>query len=139
MAARKYRRFVHALVTGGANIPNLSTASLRWALVDSAVVPADTTISGHEFLSDIQAGVISTTEPLQNVTVVDGLLDADDVQLPDDGGGETGEYLVLYADTGNPATSRLIMLSDDATNLPVTQDGVADEIQHNASGITQFG
>jgi hypothetical protein len=45
----------------------------------------------------------------------------------------------LYADTGNPATSRLILLSDDATNLPLTLDGTDDEIQHNASGITKFG
>lgn len=139
MATRKYRKFVHATVTGGANIPNLTSAALKWALVDSAIVPADSTITGHAFLSDISAGVIATSAAIANQTVVDALLDGDDVALTDAGGGGTGEYLALYADTGNPATSRLILLSDDATNLPLTLDGTADQIQHNASGITQFG
>lgn len=139
MATRKYRKFVHATVTGGANIPNLTNAVLKWALVDSALVPADTTITGHEYLSDISAGVIATSAAIANQSVVDGLLDGDDVALVDPGGGETGEYLALYADTGNPATSRLIECSDDATNLPITLDGTNDEIQHNASGITKFG
>lgn len=139
MATRKYRKFVHALVTGGANVPNLGSAELKWALIDSGEVQADTTITGHEYLSDIAAGVLTTTPALSNVTVTDALVDADDVTLPDPGGGATGEYLVLYADTGNPATSRLILCSDDATNLPITLDGTDDEIQHNVQGITQFG
>lgn len=139
MATRKYRRFVHALVTGGANIPNLTSATLKWALVDSALVAADTTITGHEYLSDIQAGVIATSAAITGQMVVDGLLDGDDVALTDGGGGATGEYLALYADTGDPATSRLLECSDDATNLPITLDGTNDQIQHNASGITRFG
>lgn len=139
MATRKYLATVHAAFSGGANIPNLGTASLKWALVDAAITPANTAVGGHAFLSDISAGVIATTAALANQSFTDRLLDADDVELPDDGGGETGEYLVLFVDTGNPATSRLLICSDDATNLPITQDGVADQIQHNASGITQFG
>jgi hypothetical protein len=139
MAIRKSRRWLHAMVAGGANLPNLATATLRWAVVDSAIVPADSTITGDEYLSDIQAGVIGTSDAIGNQSVVDALLDGDDVALPDDGGGETGEYMWLYADTGNAATSRLILLSDDAANLPITQDGVADQIQHNASGILSIG
>lgn len=140
MAMRKYRATVHAAFSGGANIPNLTSATLKWALVDSAITPANTAVGGHAFLSDISAGVIATSAALSNQTFVDGVLDADDgTVLTDGGGGASGEYLVLYADTGNAATSRLIVCSDDATGLPLTLDGVNDSISYNASGITKFG
>ena len=139
MATRKYRKWQHAANSGGSNVPNLSSANLKWALVDSAEVAANTAIDGHEYLSDISAGVIATTVLLANQSFVDGVLDADDVTLPDTGGGATGEYLVLYADTGTPSTSRLLVCSDDASNLPLTLDGTNDEIQHHVSGILSVG
>lgn len=138
MANRLFRKYVHALITGGANVPNLATADLRVVLVDTADDDPDTTIAGDDYLDDIAAGAReSTTLALQNVTVVDGVVDADDLALPDDG-GDQAEELVLYAHTGNEATSRLIAVIDTATGLPLTPDSVADLIRWHSSGILGF-
>ncbi|MHB1170808.1 MAG: hypothetical protein ACYC28_16150, partial [Longimicrobiales bacterium] len=85
MANRLFRRFVQAQHTGAG--VNLSAADLRVVLIDTADHDPDTTIAGDEFLSDIAAGAReAVTLGLVNVTFVDGVLDADDVALPDDGG-----------------------------------------------------
>lgn len=134
MANRLYRKYLHALATGTA--VNLSTATLKFVLVDSATYTPDTTITGHEFLSDIVSGArLATTAALSSVTVTDAGLDAADPAIPDAGGGATAEYAVLYVDTGAAATSRLLALFDTATGLPLTLDGTNDTLQINASGI----
>lgn len=135
MANRWFRRYLHALLTGGAKLPNWTTADLRVVLIDIADDDPDTTITGDEYLSNIAAAAReAVTLALTNVTVVDGVIDADDVALPDDG-GDPSEELVLYAHTGVEATSRLLVCIDTATGLPITPDSVADMIRWHASGI----
>lgn len=134
MANRLYRKYVHALMTGGSNIPNLSTANIKAALIDTGAFTPDTTITGHEYLSDVTAGIVNTTGNLASVTVTDGVLDAADTTLPDTGGA-TGENIIIYADTGTGSTSRLLALIDTATGLPITPDSVNDIIRWHTSGI----
>lgn len=135
MANRWFRRYIHALAVQGANLPNLATADLRVVLIDIADDVPNTAIGGDEYLSNIAAGAReATTLALQNVTVVDGVLDADDIALPDDG-GDQAEELTLYAHTGVEATSRLLIEIDTAAGLPITPDSVADMIRWHASGI----
>lgn len=133
MANRLFRSYVHALMTGTAL--DLSTVDLRVVAIDTADDDPNTAIGGDDFLDDILAAAREgTTTTLANVTVVDGVLDADDITLPDDG-GDTIEELVIYNHTGTESTSRLLALIDTATGLPLTPDGVDDTIQWSASGI----
>jgi hypothetical protein len=136
MANRLFQKFKQAALTGNFTA-DLSAAgtNVKAALIDTGLHDPDTTITGDEFLGDVSAGVIATTGNLANKTVVDGVFDADNAALPDAGGGATGEEVVLYVDTGNPATSRLLALIDTATGLPLTLDGTNDTIQWHASGI----
>lgn len=99
MADRKFHNYTENVLAGTA--PDLSTLGLRWALIDTATHDPDTTNTGNTFISDITNGAILTeTDDLANVTigtVSASTVDADNPTLPDPGGGETGEELVLYA------------------------------------------
>lgn len=135
MANRFYTKARQARWTGTWTTNLHGATNLKAVLVDAADYTPDTTANGHEFLSDIpSAARVSTTAPLSNVSVVGAILDADDIALPDVG-GDQAEYLILYEDTGVESTSRLILLIDTATGLPITPDSVEDTIQWDAQGI----
>lgn len=114
-------------------------ANIKAVLVDTGQY---TYASTHEFLSDIPSGArVATSGNLANKTDTDGVTDADDVTFAalTGGGGSASviEALVLYIDTGNPATSRLLCYIDTATGLPITPSGGDHVIQWNAAGIFQ--
>jgi hypothetical protein len=90
-------------------------------LVDHAVdVPNPAT---DQYLSDIAAGArVAISSLFAAKTVVDGVGDAEDVTLPAVSGASI-ESLTVYQDTGNPATSRLIVFVDVAPGLPYTPTG----------------
>lgn len=130
---RLFQTYKQALLTGTAL--DLTSADLRVVAVDTGVHDPDTTINGDEFLSDIPVGARITTSPtLTGTAVVNAILDAEDVTMPDSGGA-TYEELVLYVHTGDPATSRLLVCFDTASGLPLTPDNVDDLLRWNASGI----
>lgn len=134
MANQLFRKYVQGLMTGAFTL-NLTDGNVKVVLVDTADDDPDATITGDEFLSDIlAAGREATTAALVNPTVTDGVFDADDITLPDDG-GDQAEELIVFHDTTVETTSRLIMRIDTATGLPITPDNVADQIAWNASGI----
>jgi hypothetical protein len=135
MANALYGKYRRAFLTGAA--PDLRAVVLRWLLVDSAqYAPNLDAAAGHEFLSDVPVGArLTSTAPLSNVSVAGATLDADDPAIVDPGGGGTAEFLILYVDTGNAATSRLLLFVDTAAGLPLTLDGTNDTVQHNAAGI----
>lgn len=99
-----------------------SAATIKSALVTSAYTPNAAT---DEFLADIPGGaVLATSAALTGKTLVDGVADADNATFAAvAGGGSDGEFVVVYEDTGAGATSRLIVLVDTATGLPVTPNG----------------
>ena len=133
MANARYPKFWKNQNNG--NAVNLLTATLKWVLVDTALYTYGV---AHEFLSDIAAGArLAMTAALANKTINDlAVLDADDPSLTDPGGGATAEAIVLFVDTGDPATSKLIAYLDSGvTGLPYTLDGTNDSVQHNASGV----
>ncbi len=74
-----------------------------------------------EFRDDI-ATVQATSANLVGKTTTLGVADATDVTFPTVSGSQS-EFLVIFFDTGTPATSPLIALIDTATGLPVTPDG----------------
>lgn len=80
-------------------------------------------VSTDQFLSDISAGArVATSGNLTGKTSTNGVLDADDVTFPLVS-GVSAESIVIYQDTGNAATSRLIAYIDTGTGLPVTPGG----------------
>lgn len=94
--------------------------TIKVVLVDTAdyTVAIDT----HEFLSDIPVGAREETVTLSGKANVLGVLDAADATFS----GTTGdgcEAVVIYRDSGDPATSHLLFYFDTATGLPVTLGG----------------
>ncbi len=74
-------------------------------------------------LADIAAGArVSTSGNLAGKSVTAGVADADDISLISVS-GDTFEALVIYQDTGTPATSRLIAYIDTGSGLPLAPNG----------------
>jgi hypothetical protein len=107
--------------------------SVAW-LADNIKAVLVQTGAGHyvvnlatdQFLSAIAAGDrIATSGNLATKTSAAGVADAADVTLPAVAGAQVSA-IVLYKDTGTPATSPLIAYLDTVTGLPLTPSG-ADE------------
>ena len=130
MANAIYPKFKQALWLQSAN-SNASTGTLKAALVDTGVY---TYSDSHEFVSSL-SGTVGTAQTIGNKTFTNGILDGDNLTFT----GVTGntiEALVIYIDTGNASTSRLISYQDtNVTGLPATPNGGDIEITWNASGI----
>jgi len=130
MANKVYPKFKQALWLQSAN-SNASTGTLKAALVDTGTY---TYSDSHEFLSSL-SGVIGTAQTITNKTFVNGILDGDNLTFA----GLTGnsaEAIVIFIDTGNASTSRLVSYQDEDVNgLPVTPNSGDVTITWNASGI----
>lgn len=96
---------------------NWETDTFKVMLVDTGTYTFSQT---HANLSDIPAGaIVGTAVALTGTVVVNGACDANNATWP----GVTGvsaEAVVIYKDTGSPATSTLIIFIDQATGLPIT-------------------
>jgi hypothetical protein len=94
------------------------TDTIKAVLVDLADYTPS--FSTQQFLSDIPAGArVATTAAFTSKTAVAGVADAADPVFPG-ATGDQSEAIVIYKDTGTPATSQLIAFIDSATGLPVT-------------------
>ena len=104
--------------------------------VKVALVTAGYTYSGaNQYYSSVSASVVGTPQTLSNKTFTDGVFDADDVTFLAVSGSQVVS-LVIYIDTGNPATSPLVAFIDTGvTNLPVTPNGGDISITWNSTGI----
>lgn len=130
MANALYPRFKEALLKGDID---LDTQTLAVALVDTADYTYN---AAHQFLSDVAVGGRVALVDLTSVTVsTAGVVDAADATFTAVT-GDVSEALVLYINTGNAATSRLVAYYDTGvTGLPVTPNGGDITITWNASGI----
>lgn len=94
----------------------IASDNIKAVLVDTAdyTVAIDT----DQYLSDIPSGAREETSGnLASKTTSLGVFDAADVTFSSTS-GDTCEALVIYQDTGNAATSRLIAYIDSASGLP---------------------
>jgi hypothetical protein len=133
MANAIYPKWKEAIMQGAAN--SSLTGTVRAALVDTATY---TYSAAHEFQTSL-TGVVGTVVTLSGKTYVNGTFDAADVSIPGVTGA-TAEALVIYIDTGTPATSRLVAYFDTGvTGLPFTPNGGNADLQFNASGIFRLG
>ncbi|MGE5512375.1 MAG: hypothetical protein ACM31O_14100 [Bacteroidota bacterium] len=117
MASALYPKFKELLLGGDID---LMADTIKAALVDSNDVSFNT---AHDFLDDVSAGIVGTPQTLNNKSITNGVFDADDITFPSVTGDQV-EVILLYKDTGNPATSPLIAWIDTAASgLPVTPNG----------------
>ena len=113
---------------------NMSTGTVKVALVDTGTY---TYSAAHQYYSSV-TGVVGTPQTLGTKTFVNGLFDAADVTFTAVTGNSV-EALIIYIDTGTPATSQLVAYIDTGvTNLPVSPNGGDIGITFNASGIFQL-
>ncbi|MBM4453018.1 MAG: hypothetical protein FJ013_00350 [Chloroflexi bacterium] len=93
--------------------------NIKVVLVDATYTYSDS----HQYLSSIDAGDrVATSGNLASKTVTDGVADAADVTFSAVSGNQVTQF-VIYQDTGNAATSRLIAHIDTASGLPLTPNG----------------
>lgn len=129
MANAIYPKWKEAIVQASAN--SSLGGTVKVALVDTGTY---TYSSAHEFYSSV-SGVVGTPATLGTKTFTNGVFDAADVTYTGVS-GSSAEALIIYIDTGSPATSRLVYYSDTGwTNLPVTPNGGDITLQFHASGI----
>lgn len=117
--------------------PNLATGALKCALVSTTSGATNYVYSAsHANFSDVPAGsIVSAGVALTNKVVSGGALNADPVRFASvaaPGGGQIGQALIYYVDSGTPATSPLVGYMDTTTGLPVTPNG--QDITVNFSG-----
>ena len=91
---------------------------IRVYAVDTGAYTVD--LAADEFLADIPSGAREGFEVLTNVTVVNGVIDADDVVFAAMPAGDSVEALVLVQWVTAAADSRLLAWIDTATGLPFT-------------------
>lgn len=95
---------------------NMTTADLRWILIDTADYAFS---SSHQFLTSVPvAARVSTSATVTGVTVSNGVYDQGNFLFPIVV-GDPSEAMVLYSHTGADATSRLICYVDTVPGLPV--------------------
>jgi hypothetical protein len=117
----------------------LGDLSWRDAIIKVALYGAGYTpdIANDIFLSSLGANIIATSAALTNKTAYAGQVDASDIVLYAVTGAEVTGF-VVFADTGNPSTSRLIANFDSATGLPFTPSGGNVTIQWDNSSYKIF-
>lgn len=101
--------------------------TVKIVMVDTAGGTVNYTFDAtHQFFADVPTAAIRATATLMNKTITaEGAADADDTVFSGVAVGPPIEALILYKDTGNPATSPLLYYIDTGTGLPLTPPGVA--------------
>lgn len=97
---------------------NRMLAELLSGTVKAALMPASASQNmAHDFYDDISASVVATAT-LSGKSVTAGVFDATDVVFPNVPAGAAVDAVVLYIDTGDPATSPLIGWMDGVSLTP---------------------
>lgn len=96
--------------------------TIKVVLVDSDAYAVN--FVEDEYLSDIPSGArMATSAALTGKTSTAGVADADSLTFPALSGAVSIEAIVIFKDTGDPATSPLIAYLDSVTGLPFTPNG----------------
>lgn len=133
MANAIYPKYKEALLAGSNNV-SLTDESVVISLIDTAEITFSTS---HEFYSDLDANGVVATANLENVTVTNGVLDADDVSFLSVANTEDqSEALLIWVDTSDANTSRLVAwLDTNVSGLPITPDNSNVDVTWSTSGI----
>lgn len=138
MANAIYPRYKSALLAPSAISPaptlDLLTSDVKVALIDTGAYTYDG--GHHEFLSDIPSGaIIAQTGNLSGKTVgADGSFDSSDPTFTAVTGVQC-EAIVIFIDTGQDSTSRLVAYQDTGiSGMPITPNGGDINITVDADG-----
>ena len=126
MANALYAKAKEALLEG---LLDLTDDSIKVALVRSTYV---VNLSSHQYYSDIASHVAATSSVLSDRTTNNGIFDADNITI-EDYGTSGFNYIIIFKDTGNSATSRLIAYIDTAAGLPVSSSSSTISVTINWS------
>lgn len=99
---------------------NFSTDTLKVRLVKNTYAQNLTT---DEFITSVTAITGTTDQTLGGKSVTGGVFDANDATFTAVPAGETSEGVVIYKDTGTPATSPVIAYIDTITGFPLATNG----------------
>jgi hypothetical protein len=133
MANALYPKWKEALLNGGSNAALSGT--VKAVLIDTNDVAYS---SAHDFYDDVSAAAVGTPQTIGTKTFTNGLFDGDNVTFTALS-GDQAEAIIIFIDTGTPATSRLVAYLDTGvTGLPITPSGGDVTITWNASGIFQL-
>lgn len=80
-------------------------------------------LATDEFVSDISAYRLNTDQTIGAKSITGGVFDGGDVTYTAVTAGDTSEGVVFYKDTGNPATSPLLIYIDTITGFPLATSG----------------
>jgi hypothetical protein len=119
------------------NFPDIVSNTIQLSLIRTAggYTPNQ---NADQFYSIIPGAAIAAVapNPLSGKTFLNGVFDADDTSFQAVPAGPACDGMVIWHDTGNPATSRLIAWIDSYSGFPVTPDGVNwVNVQWPTSGI----
>ena len=97
-------------------LQDLTSATVKVMLVKTGY----TYSTSHQYLSDVSTYDNGRSSALTNITVANGIFDADDVSGITVLASAQVIAVVLYKDTGTDSTSPLIAYIDTMTGLPFT-------------------
>lgn len=118
MANAIYPLYKDAILTSAAN-SNITGGTLKAALIDTGTY---TYSAAHQFYSSV-SGVQGSPTAVGSASTTSGVVDGADVVFTSVS-GVSAEAVILFLDTGTPATSRLVAYIDTGvTGLPVTPNG----------------
>lgn len=128
--------FIYAKALQFYPFPNIIGNTIRVSLIRTAdgYTPDQ---ANDEFYNAIPgAAVKAVSDPLTNKSFVGGVFKADDTTFGAVPAGSACDGMVIWHDTGNSSTSRLLVWIDSYSGLPVTPDGVNwVNVQWPAAGI----
>lgn len=138
MANALVTSFRNGILGAHATRVDLDADTISAMFIDGAV---DTPVVGDDFLDDVASGsrvpALGSAPSLGTKTIGSvgtGVFDAADTTFTALTGAQS-EYLILFKNTGNHATSDMIAIWDTATGLPLTPNGGDVTVTWNASGI----
>jgi hypothetical protein len=134
MANAIYPKYKDAILDGAANV-SLTSETVKVSLIDNEEITYD---ANTEYYADLNANGVIATQTIANITLNGGLVDGDDVIFSAVTGDES-EALLIWIDTGNPSTSRVVAYMDTGiSGLPISPNGSDVDVEWNASGIFQL-
>lgn len=113
---------------------------IDWTTDDFKAILVDTddysvNLDTHEFLSDVAAGaIVKTSGNLSGKSTTLGVADCADITFTSVTGDQF-EAVIFYKDSGDPATSPLLMYFDVADGLPMTPSGTNITCQISTDGL----
>jgi len=122
-----------ALEAFGKGQINFSSDTIKVQLVDKTQYTASQ--SADQYFSTLASGAkVGTAVALSGMTVTGGVFKASNVTFTALSGANVTAF-VVYKDTGDSATSPLILYMDTGYNFPLSPLGVDTELHWPTSGI----